>query len=82
MYPTHGRLALFLVPFLLVPIAEGAGWLRARGVRGVAWAAVLASLLLFPALDAAYHLIEPRTRDFNPYGDRRPVALDPSRFPL
>ncbi len=83
MYPTHGRLALFLVPFLLVPIAEGAGRVRSRGVRGVAWAAVLASLLLFPALDAAYHVVVPRDRDnFNPYGDRRPVSLDPARFPL
>jgi hypothetical protein len=82
MYPTHGRLALFLVPFLLVPIAEGAGSLQARGARGAAWAAVLAALLLFPAFDAAYRLFTPRTRDFNPYGDRRPVSLDPTRFPL
>ncbi len=83
MYPTHGRLALFLVPFLLVPVAEGAGWLRARGVRGVAWAAVLAALLLSPALDAAYHVAVPRTHDdYNPYGDRRPISLDPARFPF
>jgi hypothetical protein len=83
MYPTHGRLALFLVPFLLVPIAEGAGWLRARGVRGVAWAAVLAALLLFPALDAAYRVAVPRVRfELHPYGDRRPMSLDPARFPF
>jgi hypothetical protein len=83
MYPTHGRLALFLVPLLLVPIAGGAGWLRARGVRGVAWATVLAALLLFPTLDAAYRVAVPRVRmDLQPYGDRRPISLDPVRFPF
>jgi hypothetical protein len=83
LYPTHGRLAMFLVPSLLIPIAEGAGWLRGRGVRGVAWAAILAALLLCPALDAAYRLAVPRVRiGSNPYGDRRPNSLDPARFPF
>ncbi len=83
LYPTHGRLALFLVPFLLVPIAEGAGWLRGRGVRGVGWAAVVAALLLAPGVGAAYRAVVPRERsDVNPYGDRRPESLDPARFPF
>ena len=83
MDPTHGRLALFLVPYLLIVIAEGAGWLRDRGARGVAWGVVLAALLLCPTLDAAYRVATPRCRvDFYPYGDRRPDSLDPARFPF
>lgn len=83
LYPAHGRLALFLVPSLVVPIAEGAGWLRARGLRGAAWAALLAVLLGFPALTDAYRLAVPRSRaELNPYGDRRPTSLDPMRFPF
>ena len=83
MYPAHGRLALFLVPYLLSLVAEGAGCLRARRVRGAVWAAVLGILFLVPTLDAVYRVAIPRDREvFNPYGDRRPVALDPARFPF
>jgi hypothetical protein len=83
LYPFHGRLVLFLVPSLLLLIAEGAGWLRETWGRGMLWSAVLGALFLFPSLGALYHLFEPRDRDtFNPYGDRRPAQLDPGRFPF
>jgi hypothetical protein len=83
LYPVHGRLVLFLVPTLLLLIAEGAGWFRAASGGGVPWAIVLAALLFFPSLGALHRLVEPRDRvEFNPYGDRRPVQLDPERFPF
>jgi hypothetical protein len=79
LYPFHGRLLLFLVPSLLLLIAEGTGRVR----RGVPLWLVLVALFLYPTMSAAYHLVEPRPpRDFNPYGDRRPTKLDPGRFPL
>jgi hypothetical protein len=83
LYPFHGRLVLFLVPCLLLLIAEGAGWFREAIGGGVLWAIVLGVLFLFPSLGAIYHLVEPRDREgFNPYGDRRPAQLDPERFPF
>ena len=83
LYPFHGRLVLFLVPSLLLLIAEGAGRFRETFGRGMAWAFLLGSLLLFPSLGAFYHLVEMHDRvDFSPYGDRRPANLDPTRFPF
>jgi hypothetical protein len=82
-YPFHGRLVLFLAPSLLLVIAEGAGWLRARIGPAMPWSAVLATVLLFPGLGAVYHLFVPHGRDgFSPYGDRRPAGLDPDWFPF
>jgi hypothetical protein len=90
-YPFHGRLTLFLTPALILLIAEGAAQVRSRIMAGkgtgllrrVASAAVLAAILLFPTLQAVYHLAEPRVRgDFDPHGDRRPHRLDPERFPF
>ena len=79
LFPFHGRLILYLVPVLLLFIAEGAGKVRQPALRAI----VLATLLLCPALSAAYHLASPRlTMEFNPHGDRRPAALDPNRFPF
>ena len=83
LYPFHGRLVLFLVPSLLLLIAEGAGWFRETFGGGVTWAFLLGTLLLFPSLGAFYHLVEKHDRgDFSPYGDRRPTKLDPYRFPF
>jgi hypothetical protein len=80
LYPFHGRLVLFLVPMLLLLIAEGAGSFLAAYPGRAARAGVLAALLVFPACYAAYDLTS--YRDFNPWGDRRPNWLDPTRFPL
>jgi hypothetical protein len=83
MYPFHGRLSLFLVPYLLLPIAAGAGWLRERGARGLLWAFILCALFLLPGLDALYCVFSPRDHGpFNPYGDRRSAKLDPTSFPF
>ena len=78
LYPFHGRLVLFLVPSLLLLIAEGAGWFRETFGGGLTWALLLGALLLFPSLGAFYHLVEMHERrDFSPYGDRRATKLDP-----
>jgi hypothetical protein len=83
MYPFHGRLSLFEVPYLLLPIAAGAGWFRERGARGVLWAIILCVLFLLPGLDALYCVFSPRDHGpFNPYGDRRSAKLDPTSFPF
>ena len=79
LYPFHGRLLLFCVPLLLIPLASGLDLVRSRWLRGflVAWVVGL------PTLQAAYRLVEPRQRDDpNPYGDRRPSTLNPYWFPL
>ena len=83
MYPFHGRLVLFLLPSLFLLITEGAGWVRETIGRGVLWAALLATLFLYPSLDSLYHLDEPR--DYVgpcPRGDRRPDELDPDWYPF
>ena len=52
-YPFRGRLILFLVPCLLLAIAEGAMSLSQLGLRRSSWGSYpLAGLLLVPALSA------------------------------
>jgi hypothetical protein len=85
-YPFHGRLLLFLVPCLLMLIAAGASRARKMLPRGRAraWFGVflVASLLLFPAIEDLGHAIEPgRVRMHHPLGDLRPISLMPNRFP-
>jgi hypothetical protein len=71
-YPFHGRLILFLVPALHLPIAEGAGWVRARSRSATLYGLILAALLLFPTLYDVLRVFEPRQRAFfNPVGDYR-----------
>lgn len=83
LYPFHGRLVLFLAPSLLLLIAEGTDRVGSAANRRWVWAALLASLLLFPALSAIVQLPGPRNdRDFNPRGDRRAQRLDPATFPF
>ncbi len=79
LYPFHGRLLLFWVPLLLIPLAAGLDAVRPKQLRWflIAWVVGL------PTLTAAYHLIEPRQRnEANPYGDRRASSLNPYWFPL
>ena len=79
LYPFHGRLLLFWAPLLLVLIAAGFEVIWDRRVpRGI----LLVWVVGFPTLTAAWHLVEPRLRDANPYGDRRPSSLNPYWFPL
>jgi hypothetical protein len=83
LYPFHGRLLLFLVPALLLLIAEGVAWVGELAGSRTFRVVLLTSLFLFPAVQATYHLLEPRQRmDFNSRGDRRPESLEPSHFPF
>jgi hypothetical protein len=83
LYPFHGRLVLFLVPSLLIFIAEGACRLGEWSGRKTVWIIILASILLFPTLRDLYHVAAPRHRDFfNPVGDLDPYRIDPARFPF
>ena len=79
LYPFHGRLVLFAAPLLLIPVAAG---FEAVGDRRWLRGVLLAWVLGGPVLVAGGHLVEPRGRDANPYGDRRPTSLDPYWFPL
>ena len=82
-YPFHGRLVLFLVPSLLIFIAEGACRLGEWSGRKSVWIIILASILFFPTLRDIYHVAAPRNRDFfNPVGDRDPYRINPARFPF
>jgi hypothetical protein len=83
LYPFHGRLVLFLVPSLLIFIAEGACGLGELFGRKSLWIIILASILLFPTLRDIYHVAAPRRRDFfNPVGDRDPYRINPAQFPF
>ena len=83
LYPFHGRLVLFFVPSLLLAIADGLDLVREHRGRTVLYWALMAMVLGFPTLTAAYHVFEPvHRRDFNQFGDLRPEAIDPYRFPL
>jgi len=74
-YPFHGRLLYFLVPGLLVVIAEGIG---AVGRRLGRWSAYLlvGLLLIAPAAETLDHWVHPRLRPFDTHGDLRNDLLD------
>jgi hypothetical protein len=70
VYPFHGRLLLHLVPALYLLVWEGAGLVRERPDRrwGLVW---VAFLVIVPTLDSTWNAIEPRYREFSPFGDLR-----------
>jgi hypothetical protein len=75
-YPFHGRVLVFLVPCVVLPMAEGIAVLGRRCGRGV-MLGLLAFLLALPTMEAIGHiLIEPRHRVFDSHGDQRHDLLD------
>jgi hypothetical protein len=64
-YPFYGRLLLFLVPFLLLLVAEGADRIRSLTAPAApSVGVILIALLLFhPASIAVRFLVHPRTRE-------------------
>jgi hypothetical protein len=64
-YPFSGRLLLFMVPSLLLLLAEGAAYIRAsEGARLPIVSRVLIAVLLVPlSINAAHYILHPRTRE-------------------
>lgn len=64
-YPFQGRFLLFLVPSLLLFIAEGVEQIRdkTRGNSAIIGIALICLLFLRPSLAAPYHLIKPYTKE-------------------
>jgi hypothetical protein len=83
LYPCHGRLVLFLVPALILLVAEGADH-AAEALRSrVGWRLAVVWLAVLPASLALGQWIEPKgTPSHNHHGDRRPYWLEPAKFPF
>jgi len=64
-YPFDGRLLLFMVPLLLLLVAEGARQIRAitKNSLPLVGTIFLALLFLHPVYQASYNLIRPRTHE-------------------
>ncbi|MGB2886464.1 MAG: glycosyltransferase family 39 protein [Candidatus Acidiferrales bacterium] len=64
-YPFNGRLILFLVPTLLLFVAEGAEriWSKTRDEAPIIGACLVGLLFLQPLLFSTYDLIKPRASD-------------------
>ena len=77
-YPFGGRLALFLVPGLLILIAEGAEQIRTLPSRYAAGAGYILLFLLFlyPMANAAHHLLKPHSPVATP-GTPSPEEIKP-----
>ncbi len=83
LYPFHGRLLLFLVPTLVLLVAERLEWVGETVGKGTLWAILIGSIFVLPIWAAVENAFVPRQRiDTNDYGDRRPLKLDPARFPF
>jgi hypothetical protein len=67
-YPFNGRLLLFIVPTLLLLIAEGAEQIRCktRHEAPIIGACLVGLLFLHPLLFSTYHLIKPSAGDLPP----------------
>jgi uncharacterized membrane protein len=65
MYPFNGRFLLFLVPILLLFVAEGSVQVSGKtpGMSLIVKGVVVGLLLFHPTLAAAKHLISPRTAE-------------------
>ncbi len=64
-YPFKGRLILFLVPLLILFMAEGINqlWRRTKNGSAIIGAIVAGTLFIYPLLWAAYHGIKPTSRE-------------------
>ena len=81
LYPCHGRLVLFLVPSLILFVAEGADRAAGASEGRTAWRLAVVWLVLLPATVALFHAVEPHVVPVhNHHGDRRPYWLEPGRF--
>lgn len=67
-YPFNGRLLLFIVPILLLFIAEGAEqiWSKTRSEAPFVGACLIGLLFLHPLLFSTYHLIKPSAGELPP----------------
>jgi hypothetical protein len=75
-YPFHGRLLVFLVPCIVLPMAEGIAVIGRRCGR-VVLLGLLAFLLALPTMEAIGHiLVQSRYRVFDSHGDQRNDLLD------
>jgi hypothetical protein len=64
-YPFSGRLILFIVPALLLLIAEGTEYIRSKLKGGASLIVVclIGFLFFHPLLSSTYHLLKPRVRE-------------------
>lgn len=64
-YPFKGRLILFLVPLLILFMAEGVYqlWKRTRNGSVIIGAIIAGTLFVYPLMWAAYHGIKPTSRE-------------------
>ena len=65
MYPFNGRLLLFIVPALLLVIAEGAAqiWRKTKVEAPMIGACLIGLLFSYPVLFSSYHLIRPSKKE-------------------
>jgi hypothetical protein len=70
-YPFHGRIILFLVPALLLLIANGLDGVAARLDRRRIFPILATLLLIYPCLSTSYGVATTHLRDFTSHGDVR-----------